>query len=81
LKDILSDDNGVSFHRFQVFAWTIVLVAVFVRQVTTYLIMPEFDSSLLILMGISSGTYLGFKATVKTLPDQAVKVGDATEGG
>jgi hypothetical protein len=73
LKDILSDDNGVSFHRFQIFAWTIVLVAVFVRQVTTYLIMPEFDSSLLILMGISSGTYLGFKATVKPGQDQAAK--------
>jgi hypothetical protein len=27
--------------------------------------MPEFDASLLMLMGISSGTYLGFKVTEK----------------
>ena len=65
LKDILSDEHGISLHRFQIFAWTIVMVAVFIRQVTAYLSMPEFDSSLLILMGISSGTYLGFKVAEK----------------
>ncbi len=65
LRDILSDEHGISFHRFQIFAWTIVMVAVFIRQVTAYLCMPEFDSSLLVLMGISSGTYLGFKVTEK----------------
>ena len=48
------------------FSWTIVMVAVFIRQVTAYMTMPNFDSSLLILMGISSGTYLGFKVTEKT---------------
>ncbi len=63
LRDVLSDDYGISFHRFQVFAWTLVLVAVFVRQVTAYMTMPEFDTSLLVLMGISSGTYLGLKVT------------------
>lgn len=62
-KDILSDANGISFHRFQVFAWTIVMVAVFIRQVTSYMLMPEFSPALLTLMGISSGTYLGFKVS------------------
>jgi hypothetical protein len=65
LRDILSDAYGISFHRFQIFAWTLVMVAVFLRQVTAYLEMPEFDASLLILMGISSGTYLGFKVSEK----------------
>jgi hypothetical protein len=65
LRDILSDAYGISFHRFQIFAWTLVMVAVFLRQVTAYMEMPEFDSSLLILMGISSGTYLGFKVSEK----------------
>jgi hypothetical protein len=65
LKDILSDEYGISFHRFQIFSWTIVMVAVFIRQVTAYMTMPEFDASLLMLMGISSGTYLGFKVTEK----------------
>jgi len=65
IKDILSDPNGISFYRFQVFAWTIVMVAVFIRQVTSYLMMPDFNPALLTLMGISSGTYLGFKVSEK----------------
>lgn len=73
LKDILSDEYGISLHRFQIFAWTVVMVAVFIRQVTAYLTMPEFDSSLLILMGISSGTYLGFKVTEKPGTKKEVK--------
>jgi len=61
LRDILSDGNGYSFHRFQIFAWTIVLGVIFVSSVYNGLTMPEFSSSLLGLMGISSGTYIGFK--------------------
>lgn len=69
LKDILSDSNGISFHRFQIFAWTVVMVLVFIRQVTSYMVMPEFNNVLLTMMGISSGTYLGFKVSEK--PDTA----------
>ena len=61
LKDILSDANGYSFHRFQIFAWTIVLGIIFISSVYNSLTMPEFSSTLLGLMGISSGTYIGFK--------------------
>jgi hypothetical protein len=61
LNDILSDDNGVSFHRFQIAVWTIVLGVVFVYTVHESLAMPDFDPKLLALMAISSGTYLGFK--------------------
>jgi hypothetical protein len=59
--DILSDGDGVSFHRFQITVWTIVLGVVFVWSVYRDITMPEFDASLLTLMGISSGTYIGFK--------------------
>ncbi len=59
--DILSDDDGISFHRFQIAVWTIVLGSVFVWGVYRNMAMPEFDASLLTLMGISSGTYVGFK--------------------
>jgi hypothetical protein len=65
-KDILSDENGISFHRFQMAIWTLVLVMVFVRAVYTDILMPDFDTTLLGLMGISSGTYLGFKFPEKT---------------
>jgi hypothetical protein len=61
LFDILSDGDGVSFHRFQIAVWTIVLGGVFVWNVYRYMALPEFDPSLLTLMGISSGTYVGFK--------------------
>ncbi|MBV8844183.1 MAG: hypothetical protein JO307_15350 [Bryobacterales bacterium] len=61
LRDILRDDTGVSFHRFQLATWTGVLGFVFVISVIKDLAMPEFSTTLLGLMGISSGTYIGFK--------------------
>lgn len=65
LTDILSEDDGVSLHRFQIFVWTLVLGVIFVNSVYTSLAMPEFSGTLLALMGISSGTYVGFKGVVK----------------
>lgn len=61
LRDILADPGGYSFHRFQIFAWTIVLGIIFVSSVYNSLTMPEFSATLLGLMGLSSGTYIGFK--------------------
>lgn len=61
LRDILSDGSGYSFHRFQIFAWTIVLGIIFVSSVYNNLTMPDFSPTLLGLMGLSAGTYIGFK--------------------
>ena len=61
IRDILSDSSGYSFHRFQIFAWTIVLGIIFVSSVYNNLTMPEFSTTLLGLMGLSAGTYIGFK--------------------
>jgi hypothetical protein len=61
VKDVLSDGDGVKLHRLQVAIWTIVLGLVFVKLVYLDLAMPEFNATLLGLMGLSSGTYLGFK--------------------
>lgn len=61
LRDILSDGSGYSFHRFQIFAWTIVLGIIFISSVYNSLNMPEFSPTLLGLMGLSAGTYIGFK--------------------
>ncbi len=61
LQDILSDGAGYSFHRFQIFAWTLALMIIFVTSVYRDLKMPEFSATLLGLMGISAGTYIGFK--------------------
>jgi len=61
VKDILSSGEGVGFHRFQMAVWTLVFGIIFVRSVYRELAMPNFDTSLLGLMGLSSGTYIGFK--------------------
>jgi hypothetical protein len=59
--DILTDVNGISLHRFQAFVWTFVLGIVFVTDVIMTTTMPKFDGTLLALLGISNGAYLGFK--------------------
>lgn len=61
LRDILADSSGYSFHRFQIFAWTIVLGVIFLSTVYNNLTMPDFSPTLLGLMGLSAGTYIGFK--------------------
>ncbi len=62
LLDILSDSNGsIALHRLQIVLWTLVLGIMLVVSVVTSLTMPEFNSTLVTLMGISSGTYVGFK--------------------
>ena len=68
LTDILSDANGISFHRFQIFAWTIVLSIIFVKEVYTNLAMPTFNATLMGLLGLSAGTYLGLKIPEPTVP-------------
>lgn len=61
-RDILCDGTGgYSFHRFQIVAWTIVLGGIFLIEVYNNLTMPEFSATLLALMGMSSGTFIGFK--------------------
>jgi hypothetical protein len=65
LNDVMSDPTGVSLHRFQMFVWTLVLGVIFIGSVYKNLEMPEFSATLLGLMGISSGTYLGFKVPEK----------------
>jgi len=65
LNDVMSDPTGISLHRFQMFVWTIVLGVIFIGSVYKSLEMPQFSATLLGLMGISSGTYLGFKVPEK----------------
>jgi hypothetical protein len=61
IRDILSGGDDYSLHRFQIAVWTIVLGITFLSSVYNGLTMPEFSATLLGLMGISSGTYIGFK--------------------
>jgi hypothetical protein len=62
IYDILSDEYGIALSRFQIFVWTIIMVIIFVYYVVTTKAVPDFsDSNLLLLMGISSGSYVGYK--------------------
>ncbi|HEX2747551.1 MAG TPA: hypothetical protein VHM91_06110 [Verrucomicrobiales bacterium] len=57
----IGGDNGASFHRVQVVLWTVVLGIYFIWNVVHMMSMPVFAETLLVLMAISNGTYLGFK--------------------
>ncbi|MCW3102792.1 MAG: hypothetical protein JWO09_1232 [Bacteroidetes bacterium] len=65
LTDILSDENGISIHRFQLVMFTIVFGIYFLWYMIYNLAMPQFNDTLLLLMGISSTTYAGVKITEK----------------
>lgn len=67
-RDIVSDANGVSFHRFQNAVWTFVLAFIFLISVYQNLAMPEFNATLLGLLGLSAGTYLGLKIPEPVTP-------------
>jgi hypothetical protein len=69
LLDILSDNGGVNFHRFQAAAWTVVLGIIFACHVYRDLAMPQLSETLLGLMGISSATYLSLKIPESPSPD------------
>lgn len=76
LRDVITDSSGAaSIQRFQMFVWTLILGVIFCASVYHDLAMPEFSATLLALMGVSSGTYLGFKFPEKR---QAAAAGKGT---
>ncbi len=80
-NDVLSDVNGVTLHRFQMLIWTIVLGLIFVWEVWSKLMMPDFSETLLALMGLSAATYIGFKIPEKqTNPDDVENNDDSATG-
>lgn len=66
MLDLLSDASGVALHRFQMAAWTLILGIVFATSAYRNLAMQEISEPLLLLMGISGGTYVGFKIPERT---------------
>ena len=47
MYDLLAENNLISFHRFQIFVWTLILGIMFVVNVYGELAMPEFSATLL----------------------------------
>lgn len=78
--DMLSDDNGISLHRFQNFVWTLIAMAVYIYKVSeikTGCTLPELSDTLLALTGISSATYLVLRSKENDPPIQAAQQANA----
>ena len=63
--DMLSDENGVAFHRLQLLGWTMTYWFMLVAAVMHKITLINFAATQLALMGISGATYLGFKLSEK----------------
>lgn len=74
--DLLSDNSGITLHRFQLLIFNIVIGFFFLSYVIQNVVMPEFDGNILSLLGLSSATYAGFKIPEKQ--GQADSSGSAT---
>jgi hypothetical protein len=61
VRELVSDGDGYSIYRFQMLAWTVALVIVFLADVYDDLVMPSFGPELLYLLGVSSGTYVAHR--------------------
>jgi len=64
LTDLLSDKNGVSIHRLQNVIWTLIVGVIYIQYVFKVQNLPDettITTNLLILMGISTGAYIGLK--------------------
>lgn len=80
-EDLLTDAEGITLHRFQMLVMTVVIGIFFADHVATQLTMPEFDANTLALLGISAGTYLGFKVPERYVDDSGNDgAGDAKSG-
>lgn len=62
LRDLVSEDGGATVHRVQMVMWTLILGWTFMAGCFGAVRMPELSNELLAVMGISGGTYFGFKA-------------------
>lgn len=66
LGDLVCDSNGnAQLHRIQVAAWTCILAVIFVWNTIWNFVFVNFDTNLLLLMGIANALYLGFKPSEK----------------
>ena len=61
LKDLTSDANGPTLHRWQIVIWTPITAGVFIFLTHKSIAMPDLPETLLTLIGISGAIYVGFK--------------------
>jgi hypothetical protein len=77
LPDLLTDANGVTIYRFQLLVSNILFGLFFLVSVVRNLAMPEFDPSVLTLLGMSAATYTGFKIPEQQGPPPGIAAAPA----
>lgn len=85
LTDILSDERGVSIHRFQTVVFTLAFGARFLSVVYTSITIgtggfPTFDATAFGLLGLSSATYLALKSQEAAPPKPAAAPSSDPDG-
>lgn len=68
LVDILSDENGISVHRFQALVFNFIFGVIFINEFMSKDQIVNFDGNSFALMGISSAAYVGLKLNENTPP-------------
>lgn len=61
LTDIISDNTGISVHRFQALIFNLIFGCIFINEFLTTGTFAQFGTTELTLMGISSATFVGLK--------------------
>ncbi|MFA6018848.1 MAG: hypothetical protein WC722_01200 [Rhodospirillales bacterium] len=70
-NDMTCDANGVNLQRVQMLAWTFVVVVLFLAGIDADKpTLPLISATLVALMGLSNGVYLGFKIPEKQAKEQ-----------
>jgi len=64
--DILSDGSSINIQRFQNVIFNLLFGIIFIQKTWSTALMPDFDNNVLLLLGISAGTYAGLKVTEAT---------------
>jgi len=64
-SDLMYDGDGPKLQRIQMAIWSCILAVIFVWNAIANFVFVEFDTYLLLLMGIANSTYLGFKTQEK----------------
>ena len=72
LNNILSDNNGISIHRFQAFAFNLIFGLMFLVEFVDTQTFIDFEEFELGLMGISSAAYVGLKLNENSVSNKKV---------
>lgn len=78
--DILSDRSSINIQRLQNVMFNVLFGLIFIQRTISSNLLADFDNNILLMMGISAGTYAGLKATEPT-KDQPTEQHDSTTVG